>query len=114
MTNTTRFASILHPCLALAACGDNARGLPDAPPPPPMSRAVIVAGDFTMGHPGILTTLDPDSRAIRSNAGPAMAVGADPILRHIGRELLIVNRIEHNITILERQGLVVEDRDVVL
>ncbi|HZJ64482.1 MAG TPA: hypothetical protein VFD36_13265 [Kofleriaceae bacterium] len=110
MTNTTRFASILHPCLALAACGDNARGLPDAPPPPPMSRAVIVAGDFTMGHPGILTTLDPDSRAIRSNAGPAMAVGADPILRHIGRELLIVNRIEHNITILDDETLSLEEQ----
>lgn len=93
----------------IAACGDD-----DAPTTPDAStggggeiasRAVIVAGDFTPGHPGILTTLDPATGEIKTNAGPAMAVGSDPILRHYGHELLIVNRGENNITILNDETL---------
>jgi len=123
MIHTTRFAPVLGlglcrglalvslgAVVSLGACGDNARGLPDAPPPPPPSRAVIVAGDFTPGHPGILTTLDPELRVMQRNAGPAMAVGNDPILRRIGRELLIVNRGENNVTILDDQTLAFKEQ----
>jgi hypothetical protein len=68
-------------------------------------RAVIVAGDFKMGDPGVLSTLDPATGIVETNVGPALAVGSDPILRHIGSELLIINRGENNITILDDQTL---------
>lgn len=100
--------------LALVACGDN-RALPDAGAPvdaaagPP--RAVVVAGDFTAGHPGVLSTLDPATRTVMTNVGPALAVGADPILRHFGNELFIVNRIDgNNITILDDQTLALKEQ----
>lgn len=115
----------------LAACGDNglprivppdaspptpdapppADAAPDAPPdtpPPPTSRAVVVAGDFMPGNPGVLSTLDPTAATltVMMNVGPAMAVGDDPILRHIGNELFIINRADgNNITILNDQTL---------
>jgi hypothetical protein len=104
MTNIQYLASVLGLCTSLGACGDNARVAPDAPPQGP-TRAVVVAGDFTIGNPGILTTLDPETREIRTNVGPALAVGSDPGLRRFGSELLIINRGEHNITILDDQTL---------
>ena len=45
---------------------------------------MVVAGDFTQGHPGLLTVLDTDTLEVHQNAAPAMAIGSDPILRHIG------------------------------
>lgn len=98
--------------LALVACGDN-RVLPDAgidaAPSPP--RAVIVAGDFTAGHPGVLSTIDPATRLVTTNVGPAMAVGDDPVLRHVAGELLIVNRSDgNNITILDDQTLAFKEQ----
>ena len=100
--------------LALLACGDN-RALPDAGAPidapagPP--RAVVVAGDFVAGHPGVLSTLDPATRMVTPNVGPALAVGADPILRHFGGELFIINRVDgNNITILDDQTLALKEQ----
>jgi hypothetical protein len=87
--------------LALAACGDEGGAQRPAGPP----RAVIVAGDFKMGDPGVLSTLDPATGVVAMNVGPALAVGADPILRHFGTELFIINRGENNITILDDQTL---------
>jgi hypothetical protein len=107
MTNTILTTSLLG--LALIACGDNGRARPPDGPFGP-SLAVIVAGDFTPGHPGILTVLDSGRLEVRRNAGPAMAVGSDPILRHVGRELLIINRGENNITILDDRTLVFKDQ----
>lgn len=99
---------------ALAACGDQ-RAQPDAGPPvdapagPP--RAVIVAGDFMAGHPGVLTTLDPATREVKTNVGPALAVGNDPIVRHVGPELFIVNRSDgNNITILDDRTLAFKEQ----
>ena len=47
--------------LALAACGDNHRNVPDAGPPGEAggtpSRAVVVVGDFNPGDFGALSTL---------------------------------------------------------
>lgn len=86
------------------ACGDDRRPADMAPPVAP--RVIAVAGDFNAGHPGVLSTLDPASRAVTTNAGPAMAVGDDPVLRHAGSELFIVNRADgNNVTILDDRTL---------
>lgn len=98
----------------LAACGDNNDpiAMPDAgtavdssidAPPAPI-RAVVVAGDF-MTAPGVLSVLDLETRTVTMNAGPAMAVGKDPVLRKFGNELFIINRAENNITILDADDL---------
>src|ERR1044071_3116248 len=100
MMNTYRLAA-LGLCTALCACDDNPRVVPEVPPP----GVVIVAGDFRLGNPGILTTLEQATRAVHINVGPAMAVGSDPILRRVGSELLIVNRNDNNVTILDDQTL---------
>jgi hypothetical protein len=98
--------------LALTACGGNGNHepAPDAAPAGP-PRAVVVSGDFGPGHPGVLSTLDPATLAVTMNAGPAMAVGDDPILRHFGGELFIVNRSDgNNITILDDQTLALKEQ----
>jgi hypothetical protein len=99
--------AVLASAAALAGCSDDSRTNPPAGPP----RAVIVAGDFNPGHPGVLSTYDPASGMVRMNVGPAMAVGDDPMLRHIGRELLIVNRNDgNNVTILDDQTLAFKEQ----
>ena len=98
--------------LALGACGDNkvipdggvqrppdSGSGPDAPPPAP--TAVVVSGDFTPGHPGIMATINTDVLSVRTGAAPAGSVGDDPVLRRIGGELFVVNRAENNVTILD-------------
>lgn len=127
MTRTaiTTLLAALTSAAALAGCGDNARAVPpgsgppaDASPPPGdsapgpvVARAVVVAGDFNPGHPGVLSTYDPATGVVHGNAGPAMAVGDDPVLRHLGHELLIVNRADgNNVTILDDQSLAFKDQ----
>jgi hypothetical protein len=128
----TRIAitTLLVSAAALAGCGDNAsRAVPpgsgspgsgppgdasappdDAPPAPAPVRAVVVAGDF-IGDPGVLSTYDPATGTVHMNAGPAMAVGDDPVLRHFGHELFIVNRNDgNNVTILDDQTLAFKDQ----
>jgi hypothetical protein len=91
--------------LTFAACGGGGAEKPDARPPGP-PRAVVVAGDFEPGNPGALSTLDLTTKTVEMKVGPALAVGSDPILRHIGGELLIVNRNDgNNVTILDDQTL---------
>jgi len=91
----------------LAACGDdnNNPGEPDAgvdAPAAPITRAVVVAGDFNPGSPGVMSVVDVAAGTIETNVAPAGAVGEDPILRHIGDELLVVNRAAgNNVTILD-------------
>jgi hypothetical protein len=116
MTNI-RSIALLLPGLALAACGDNYTTRPGGdgggnPPDAPAGRvrAVVVAGDFMPGHPGVLTTLDVATREVKMNAGPAMAVGNDPLLRHFGGELFIINRADNNITILDDQTLTFKEQ----
>jgi len=103
---------VLALLLLLAACGDNlhapdgavADSSVDAPPPRP--RAVVVAGDFVPGHPGVLSVVDLDTRTITENVGPAMAIGEDPVLRKLGDELFVVNRASgNNVTILDATTL---------
>jgi hypothetical protein len=88
----------------LAACGGGTDN-PAAGPP----DAVVVAGD-AKGGVGVLSTLDLATRTVRVNVGPAMAVGADPVLRHFGSELFIVNRAENNVTILDDQTLALKEQ----
>jgi hypothetical protein len=107
------FASLLLSPWALAACGDNQRNLPDAGStfvPGPSSRAVVVVGDFTPGDFGVLSTLDTATRTVHMNVGPTGAVGSDPVLRHIGRELVIVNRGENNVSILDDDTLAFKEQ----
>jgi hypothetical protein len=92
---------------ALAGCGDDLR--PARPVGPP--HAVVVAGDFNPGHPGVLSTYDPATGVVRKAAAAAMVVGDDPVLRHIGHELFIVNRADgNNVTILDDQTLAFEEQ----
>jgi hypothetical protein len=94
--------------LATAACGDNLQSAdrPDATAtvdagPQPL-RAVVVAGDFTAGHPGVMSVVDVKARTITTNVAPGGAIGNDPVLRKIGDELLVVNRASGNsVTILD-------------
>jgi len=98
--------------LFTAACGDNVDP-PGAPvdssldAAPAQIRAVVVtpSNNFTPGQPGILSVLDLTTRVVTMGAGPAMAVGSDPVLRKFGDELFIINRAENNITILDAGDL---------
>lgn len=113
---TALFVSLL----ALAACGDNHRFAPDAgspvdaatdtPAAPVRSRAVVVVGDFMPGDLGVLSTIDPATREVHRDVGPTGAVGNDPVLRHIGKELLIVNRGDNNVTILDDDTLALKEQ----
>lgn len=104
--------------LTIAACGEDTNPNnpdPDAPLPadaspdadtPQPERAVVVAGDFTPGSPGALTVVDVATRAVLPLSAPQGAVAEDPILRHEGGELLVVNRnAGNNVTILNDQTL---------
>lgn len=105
--------SLFASLVTLAACGDNYRNPPDAGStfvPGRSSRAVVVVGDFTPGDFGALSTLDTATRTVHMNAGPTGAVGSDPVLRHIGRELVIVNRGENNVTILDDDTLAFKEQ----
>jgi YVTN family beta-propeller protein len=99
---------LMTTALGLAACGDNLAVAPDAPlhdaapdaPTPP--RAAIAAGDFNPGDPGVLSIVDPMTHAVRRNAAPGGSVGDDPVLRHVGNELYVVNRSDgNNVTVLD-------------
>jgi hypothetical protein len=84
----------------LAACHNSYGPKPDAPPP--MPTAVVAAGDFIAGHPGVLSTVDITTQNLSQNVAPAGAVGDDPVLRMYGGELFVINRADgNNITILD-------------
>ncbi len=84
--------------LSVAACGGD-DGDSDLPV---QNRAVIVAGDFTPGSPGVMSSLDMETAAIQQGVAPTGAIGDDPIVRRFGDELFIVNRADgNNITILD-------------
>ncbi len=94
--------------LLLAACRSSHHNPPSPDAPPAIdaanaaSVAVAVAGDYTPGHPGILTTVAMASDVVTQNAAPQGAVGDDPVIRHFGNELYVVNRADgNNVTILD-------------
>ena len=102
-------ASLLLGLLATSACGDNLDPSPDAgsnmngaDAAPQAPRAVIVAGDFVPGHPGVMSAIDMTTKTVTTNVAPMGAVGEDPILRMKGDELFVVNRASgNNVTILK-------------
>jgi len=103
-----KLSALLVSIAGIAACGgsDSPDVDDDAPTGPP--RAVIVAGDAATT--GVLSTIDPTTREVQANVGPAGAVGADPVLRRGRGELYIVNRAENNITILDDQTLELKEQ----
>jgi hypothetical protein len=97
--------------LALAACGDSGSSPPDAAAPVAPSRAVIVAGNHKDINASVLSTLDLATDEVKPKVGPAMAVGVDPMLRHYGSELFVVNRLpDHSIAILDDQTLALKEQ----
>ncbi len=95
MTRLNRFVPALF---VLAACGDGG----DSTDIPVQNRAVLVAGDFTPGSPGVMSALDLDVMEIDQRVAPTGAVGSDPVIRRFGSELFVVNRADgNNITILD-------------
>ncbi len=96
MTRLTR--SLIPALCVFAACGgdDGGDGIPV------QNRAVVVAGDFTPGAPGVMAALDMETTAVTQGVAPTGAVGDDPIVRRYGDELFIVNRADgNNVTILD-------------
>ncbi|HEY1556568.1 MAG TPA: hypothetical protein VGF94_17150 [Kofleriaceae bacterium] len=94
-------------CLVLlAACNSSNGGTPDAlatgDAPPNSATAVVVAGDFTAGHPGTMGVVDPKTLHVMTNAAPQGAVGDDPVIRYFDGQIYIVNRADgDNVTILD-------------
>jgi hypothetical protein len=91
--------------VGLVGCGDDA-----APPAEPLpmaaaAKAVVVAGDFNAT--GVLSVVDPSSLSVRRNV-VAAAAGADPVIRHFGKELFVVNRFGptgSSVTVLDASTL---------
>ncbi len=82
--------------LVAAACGGSGddHAVADAAPvpidaAPGSSRAAIVAG---AGSGGVLSTLSTGAMVVSANRDSGGVVGADPIVRHLGHELFVVNR----------------------
>jgi hypothetical protein len=109
MRTSIAFVSALALSVAAAGCGDDehlgpdgAPGAPDARPTgdgpvTTPSKAVMVAGDFATT--GVFSSLDLPERTMHMNT-PAGLAGSDPVIRHWGSELFIINRFgSDNITI---------------
>jgi len=100
---------LAFPFLLLAACGDNVRDsdAPDAGPPdgPDLraGKAAIVSGDFN--QTGVLSTVEAPSMVVTPNAVAGIA-SSDPVIRRIGDELFVVNRlVGNNVVILDATTL---------
>lgn len=91
----------LAPALAVALLG--ACGSDDPSTPTLTGTVAVVAGDFQ--QTGVFTTIDPDTLEVTTNAVAGVA-GADPAVRRLGDELVIVNRFGgDNLTILDATTL---------
>jgi WD40 repeat protein len=94
---------------SLAACSSH-KSSPDAPLSN-VPTAVVVAGDFTPGHPGVLATVDIETQKVTTGVAPQGAVGDDPELRLFGSDLYVINRADgDNITILGAVSLSLVDQ----
>ena len=101
--------------LALAACGDNHAHSTDAAvtgdsmtadAPVPTPHAVIVGADFSSGT-GIVSKLDVATLSMHTNV-VASAATSDPVIRHLGTNLYIINRsVGENVTVLDANTLAV-------
>jgi hypothetical protein len=94
---------------SLAACSSH-KSSPDAPLSN-VPTAVVVAGDFTAGHPGVLATVDIETQKVTTGVAPQGAVGDDPELRLFGSDLYVISRADgDNITILGGTSLSLVDQ----
>ncbi len=95
--------------LSAAACGDD-EVIPDGPGPSPDAAATdggnqpvhtvfAVSGDFSSGT-GIASTINVTTRAVSTNV-VAGVVSSDPVVRHFGDQLIVVNRFgQDNVVVL--------------
>jgi hypothetical protein len=111
---TTRLPTLLLPLLLVACYDDKPSITPDAAPPDAPTtgpRAVSVAGTFVPGEPGVMSALDLASLEVAERVAPTGAVAEDPMIRHIGDELFVVNRGSgNNVTILDATTFAVKEQ----
>ena len=124
---TSRFSSLLAACilaLAVTACSDDgddtggdppvdAAPVPDAEPTPdaaPLrSTGFVVAGDFLSGT-GVASTISVPDLTVTQNVIAGVA-SDDPVVRHIGDTIYIINRFEHdNITRIDASTFALIDQ----
>lgn len=73
--------------------------------------AVAITGDFQAGAPGVLAKLDTTALTVTQGLAPTGAVGDNPVVRHIGHELFVVNSLDgNNVTILDDQTFAVVEQ----
>jgi DNA-binding beta-propeller fold protein YncE len=101
----------------LVACGDgNSHTTPDAAvttdssptadAPVPTPRAIVLGADFS-SNTGVVSKLDVTSLQMQSNV-VASAATSDPVIRHIGTNLYVINRsVGENVTVLDANTLAV-------
>lgn len=95
---------------SLAACGgddttdgmsDDASDLTPDADPSHVQRAFVVAGDFMAGAPGVSAEITTADLMKTAKAAPTGAISSDPIVRHFGDKLYVVNRFgANNVTVL--------------
>lgn len=87
--------------ILIAACDQNASNTePDAAVTPMGDAfasgptALVVSG--IAGESGIMSALDVNTLTVRENISPAGGIGGDPLLRHIGDRIFVINRFGNN------------------
>lgn len=91
--------------LVVTACGDDLEPPEPEPPAPTLPKAVVVSGDFS--STGVLSVVDVTAATIRTKV-VAGAAAADPVIRHFGDELFVVNRFGptgSNVSVLNATSL---------
>jgi hypothetical protein len=123
MQHRSLISFVLASVAGVAACGDD-KAAPDAfntptdgssqlvdAPPTTVSKAVVVAGDFTTGHPGKMSTITATGTpTIVTDVAAAGAVDDDPVLRRFGGDLIVVNRGANNVTLVDDTTFAVLDQ----
>jgi hypothetical protein len=78
--------------------------------PPAVPTAIVAAGDFNPGDPGVLATVDSQTKAVTKGVAPAGAIGDTPQLRLFGSSLYVINQGDgDNITILDASSISLVD-----
>ncbi len=71
--------------------------------------ALVVSG--IAGESGIMSSLDVNTLTVRENISPAGGVGGDPLVRHIGDRIFVINRFGNNaISIYDAHTLMFVDQ----
>jgi hypothetical protein len=104
-----RLVSTLLTLSLVVACNSNKKSMADAPVATP--NAFVVAGDFSLGHPGVFAGINTQTMTVTPNTAPQGAVGDDPQLRRFGGKLYVINRSDgNNVTILDSTTLALVDQ----